>query len=273
MNNQYILGIDTSNYTTSVALISPEGVYRDVRRLLSVKEGERGLRQSTALFQHIGALPELMTEIMTDFTGKLAAVSVSTRPRPVEGSYMPVFKAGQTVAISIAQAMGIPCYEFSHQEGHIEAVRPPKLHRFTALHLSGGTCELLKVNGTQVQCIGGSKDISFGQVIDRVGVAMGTSFPAGKVLDGIAKNATPSKLLKPIAVKDNWFNLSGIESACQRGLSQGANPEALVGELFEKLAGVILALTPKQEPFVLVGGVAGSQTIQGYLQEKKNIIV
>ena len=100
----YILGIDTSNYKTSIAVIDhKKHIICDLRRFLTVKQGERGLRQSDALFQHIQNLPELMEEMRRMFDGRIDADACSFRPRPEAGSYMPVFLAGS----GFAKAAGI----------------------------------------------------------------------------------------------------------------------------------------------------------------------
>ena len=120
-----VLGIDTSNYKTSVAVIDAAGnIVCDHRQLLKVKQGERGLRQSDALSQHVMNLPELVRKCFTDIDpDRIRAVACSDKPRPVEGSYMPVFLAGESFARSLAAAMNIDCVPFSHQEGHIEAIK------------------------------------------------------------------------------------------------------------------------------------------------------
>ena len=154
MSGRCFLGIDTSNYKTSVALVDEDGeILANHQRFLTVKEGERGLRQSDAVFQHVNRLPEMMEQLFRKpggFDGReIAAVSVSERPRPVEGSYMPVFMAGLAVARSTAAALGVPLYRVSHQEGHIEAVRHgtplERSKRFISFHFSGGTTEAILV--------------------------------------------------------------------------------------------------------------------------------
>ena len=181
-----VLGIDTSNYKTSVALVDDEGkIICNEQRFLEVKKGERGLRQSTALFQHVNQLPDLIElafEKLPDNT-KVAAVSVSTRPRPVEGSYMPVFNPGYSTGRSLAVALNVPLFTTSHQEGHIEAVKYysqfKDSNRLICFHFSGGTSEALLVENGTIQIVGGSKDLAFGQVLDRLGVAYGMDFPCG----------------------------------------------------------------------------------------------
>ena len=145
------LGIDTSNYTTSAAVFDGSGGY-NAGRLLEVRPGELGLRQSDALFQHIKHLPGRFAELRAEgwLTG-LSAVGASTRPRAVEGSYMPCFLAGEGQGQTLADALGVPFYAVSHQQGHIAAAawsagRLELLDRpMLAWHLSGGTTELLYV--------------------------------------------------------------------------------------------------------------------------------
>jgi len=191
------LGFDTSNYTSSVAAFDGSGG-ENLSRLLPVKAGELGLRQSEALFSHIKRLPELSDRLFAPLDPReLGAVGVSTRPRAVEGSYMPCFLAGESQARVLASALHLPLFEFSHQQGHIAAVlwsagRLDLLgSEFLAWHLSGGTTELLLVRSDpsgEIRCekLGGSTDISAGQLIDRTGQLLGLDFPAGKALDALA---------------------------------------------------------------------------------------
>ena len=101
------IGLDTSNYTTSIAFF--DGVNGENQsKLLPVKEGELGLRQSDAVFAHIKSLPELSGRLFS-LVGEqnISAVAVSTRPRAVEGSYMPCFMVGYSHATMLAEAFGV----------------------------------------------------------------------------------------------------------------------------------------------------------------------
>ncbi|WDC83791.1 hypothetical protein PL321_14915 [Caloramator sp. mosi_1] len=132
-----VLGIDTSNYTTSICVVENNKVVFDKRKILYVEKGKRGLRQSEALFQHIKNIPDLLDE---GYVSNIDAICVSTRPRPYESSYMPVFKAGESIAKSISNVLKIPCYETTHQEGHIEAAKYSigfDEDEFIAIHISG----------------------------------------------------------------------------------------------------------------------------------------
>ena len=209
------LGIDTSNYTTSAAVFDGSGGY-NAGRLLEVRPGELGLRQSDALFQHIKHLPGRFAELRAEgwLTG-LSAVGASTRPRAVEGSYMPCFLAGEGQGRTLADALGVPFYAVSHQQGHIAAAawsagRLELLDRpMLAWHLSGGTTELLYVEpdgvNVRAQCVGGTSDISAGQLIDRTGVLLGLPFPAGKALDALASKSGPVRGF-PVKLNDLTFS-------------------------------------------------------------------
>ena len=279
-----VLGIDTSNYKTSVAVIDAEGnIVCDHRQLLKVKQGERGLRQSDALFQHVKNLPELIQKCFSEMDpARIRAVAYSDRPRPVEGSYMPVFNAGIGMGQSIAAALKVPAFSFSHQEGHIEAIRfrtaMADENQLLCYHLSGGTCELLKVEGDNINIIGGSKDISFGQVIDRVGVRLGMQFPAGEYMDAAALAAeSSSKDLKKIASDGLYFNLSGIETQAGRKAEELINSNCdsgpLIREVMDKLAKLLTEITEKAvmetsiKNVVFTGGVASSQYISSVLKK------
>ena len=197
-----ILGIDTSNYTTSVSIVSDEG-YRHERQILEVADGERGLRQSNALFLHTKNLPVLMEKLAP--IGTIDAVAYSDRPRDEEGSYMPCFLAGEAVARSVAAALNVPALRFSHQAGHIMAAAKtcenPEIigSPFLCYHVSGGTTELVLAQpddtlGFAVKIVGGTTDISAGQLIDRAGVLMGLKFPCGGELEKLAAGTEKQKV-------------------------------------------------------------------------------
>lgn len=286
MKNKYILGIDTSNYKTSIAVTDQrQNVICDLRRFLDVKQGEKGLRQSDALFQHVRNLPEMMEQVMRDRKYEFAAVAYSSKPRPAERSYMPVFLAGESFSRAMAAALNIPAFAFSHQEGHIEAIKAfSKLKdrkSILACHFSGGTSELLHVTakkcGYDIDIIGGSKDIAFGQVIDRAGTELGMKFPSGEEMDRLAAKAEGcTAKLTPIKVKDAWLNLSGIDTQMKRTLRNpgDANFSEIVRELFERIADamakMIIQGVEKTEinDVIMAGGVTSSRFMRQIIKKK-----
>ena len=216
-----VIGFDTSNYTTSIAFFDgSDGM--NCSQLLPVKNGELGLRQSDAVFQHTKSLPALSGRLFSHIEANaVKAVGVSTRPRAVEGSYMPCFMVGYSHAKMLADALHVPLVECSHQQGHVAAslwsagrmdlMDAPHL----AWHLSGGTTELLLVepDGYSIRCtrIGGTTDISAGQLIDRTGQLLGLQFPAGKQLDELAHQAKNTDIFR-VKCADADFSLSGVEN-------------------------------------------------------------
>ncbi len=281
-NKKLSLGIDTSNYKTSVAVVDSEGnVLFNHQQLLDVKTGERGLRQSEALFQHVQRLPQVITDALADgdIRENIGAVSVSNKPRPVDGSYMPVFTAGSGYGQTIAAALGVPLFTYSHQEGHIEAIRfysdLKDVNPLICFHFSGGTTEALLIDDRdgRFELIGGSKDLAYGQVLDRIGVALGLKFPCGDAMDRIAMTSNGHRaIFTPIKVKDGYVNLSGIESQGQRLLSKYSKTE-LIDDLFEKLSWSIQVMTEQLSikygitNFIYAGGVSCSQYMRNHLVE------
>lgn len=228
MCKRLYIGMDTSCYMTSVACICGENVFQ-YKKPLTVKEGECGLRQSEALFQHIKNLPVVFDELKKDINIKDyddICISVSTRPRSTEGSYMPVFLAGESFASVLAGAVNARLFKTSHQDGHIMAAAfsEKKLsilaEPFISLHLSGGTTEILycelKDRGFSCEIIGGTKDLPCGQFIDRIGVLTGRAFPAGKYLDYSAVNFRGNVQKRRICVEDGYMNFSGEETHIRR---------------------------------------------------------
>ena len=216
-----VIGFDTSNYTTSIAYYDGNSAV-NISKLLPVKAGELGLRQSDAVFHHTKSLPELSGRLFSDIEiSSVTAIGVSTRPRAVEGSYMPCFMVGYSHAKLLADALHVPVIECSHQQGHVAASawsadRLDIMDRpHLAWHLSGGTTELLMVEpaGKNVHCnrIGGTSDISAGQLIDRTGQLLNLPFPSGKHLDALSADALNTDMFR-VKCRELQFSLSGVQN-------------------------------------------------------------
>ena len=272
------LGIDTSNYTTSFAVCNEEEVLFNEKKLLFVKEGERGLRQSDAVFSHINNIPELVNRI-----GKqnITAIGCSVRPRDVEGSYMPCFKVGEAIACSLGSILGVPIYNFSHQNGHITAAAYSAgcmellEKKFCSFHVSGGTTEILLCENQggvlRVEKIGGTLDLNAGQAIDRTGVLLGLSFPCGPSLEKMAEKGNLPESPR-VCVKDLSCNLSGVENKViqlkQKNVSE--NDIALFALKFiEKTLDKLTENLRKQYdlPIVYAGGVMSNLMIKNTLSK------
>ena len=308
MSQRVYLGMDTSCYTTSVALLDEAGaLVGEARQILSVKPGRCGLQQSEMVFQHTRNLPRLVEEAVeqvlqsgrvegaevgsagaTGLAGlaaagyELAAIGVSGYPRPLENSYMPAFLAGLSVARSLAAVTGAKLEVISHQENHLEAglwsAGGPDVERFLLLHASGGTTDVLLAERQQdgryrITEVGGSLDLHAGQFVDRIGVALGLQFPTGPALEALAQQAElPLEL--PVSVRKLQVSLSGPCTAALRKLEAGAEPAALAlgveHALAETFARVLRngAQEYRVRDVLLVGGVGSNKYIRQHVEKK-----
>ena len=279
------LGVDTSNYTTSVSCVSTEGIVFERRTMLSVPLGERGLRQSDAVFQHVRNLPPLIEAMLGAIdAGAVRAVAVSSKPTAADESYMPVFLAGKLAAVSIASSLRVPLYETTHQAGHVRAVllgQETALREspFLAMHLSGGTTDLLLVhreNGLigEITRIGGCEDLHAGQFVDRVGVRLGLPFPSGVSLEALAREASDHTIKLPASVKALNCSFSGQESQCQRLIDGGADKSAVAYAVYDGMARTFAKLLTNAfaetgcKTALLSGGVSGSLLLRELLQQR-----
>ncbi len=293
MSSNAILALDTSNYTTSAALCGENGrVLLNVKAPLPVKDGERGLRQSDAVFHHTRNFPKIAEKVrkyISDNGINLIAVGVSDKPRGVDGSYMPCFLSGVAVAEMISAVCGIPLYRTSHQAGHIMAaiysasvncgsdMQKTMSEKFLAFHVSGGTTDLLLCEPDEnelfkIRQIGGSHDINGGQAVDRSGVMMGLSFPCGPELDNAALEFD-GKLMKPkLSVKGTWCNLSGVENKSAQLYSSGGNIPEVAAFTLDFIAKTIEKITENalieygEMPVIYAGGVMSSRYIRRILE-------
>ncbi len=278
--NSFFLGLDTSCYTTSLAVLDEKGtLVRDMRKMLQVKEGHRGLRQSEALFQHIKNLPLLFEESGAEgFLKKTGGIAASARPRRESGSYMPVFLAGDSLARSLAVGAGSIFVSSTHQEGHIMAGLWSACldwKDFWLFHVSGGTTEVLWIQRKGVnfdlQIVAGGQDISAGQFIDRIGVKLGLPFPAGKHLEKLALQAEEAVLL-PVALKGNQVSFSGPETQAVRLLDQGVKPAVIARSVEECIARSLTEMARRLfrvpgEKALFVGGVMANTRIKNWLRK------
>jgi len=286
MKRKCYVGFDTSNYTTSIAVCTEEGeIALNLRQLLPVKEGACGLRQSDAVFAHIKNLPDLcdaLRQFLRENEMEIAAVGVSRSPRTAADSYMPCFLSGIAVAHAFAAAADAPVWEFSHQDGHIMAAAYSSGEQerllsapFYAWHISGGTTEALLVEphdaGFSVQCVGGSRDLHAGQVIDRVGVMLGLSFPCGVALEKLAADYAGKPTRAVISVQGGYCNLSGLENLARKLYEDHGNTQECAAFVFDFLCRTILRMCENlgaehgARPFLFAGGVMSNRLMRGTL--------
>lgn len=282
------LGIDTSNYTTSVALYYPEEnriVHR--KKLLPVKEGEKGLRQSDAVFHHTVQLHEITEALFSEVSPSIDGVCASAFPRMAEGSYMPCFLVGLNTAKILATVLKKEVKITSHQNGHIVAAlysadRLDLLkERFIAFHVSGGTTEALLVEPDEAEVIkctlvASSLDLKAGQAIDRAGVMMGLRFPSGAEMDLLSQKSERSFGKIKVFSKGADVSLSGLENKCRKMLSNGESKEDISRFCFQYICSALETMTDRiieeygNLPLLYSGGVMSNSIIRERLTKKYN---
>ena len=282
------LGVDTSNYTTSVAVFNcGERSITQEKRLLPVREGELGLRQSDAVFHHTKQLPEMVERLAEKYGGfSLEAVAASVRPRNTEGSYMPCFLCGEGLGRSLSTVNKLPFYSTSHQVGHILAALysagklPYVNERFIAFHVSGGTTDCLLCEPDddliiKITEIGTSLDLKAGQAVDRCGLMLGLRFPCGAELEKLAERSDKKVKIRPV-IKDGNCCLSGVENKCRQMTERGASPEDTARFCLDFIGETIIAMTlaAKEKcgdlPLVFAGGVMSDAIIRRSVTERFN---
>lgn len=280
-----ILGIDTSNYTTSCAVLNTESmVVWQTKKLLPVKNGELGLRQSDAVFNHTVQLPQIITQLKENKSFSPEAIGVSAKPRNSEGSYMPCFLVGKGTAECIGAVLNKDVFETSHQVGHILSAlfSCSKLNlikkRFIAFHVSGGTTDCLLVTPSDeevISCseIGTSMDLKAGQAVDRVGLMLGLSFPCGKELEKLALKSIRNFTVKPV-IRENNCSLSGVENKCRKMLLEGESPQDIALFCLKYIEVSVLAMTEAARnkfgdiPVIYAGGVMSNSIIRSSILKK-----
>ena len=278
-----ILGLDTSNYTTSAALLDLEhGTVQQAKQLLPVKAGEAGLRQSDAVFHHTRQLPDMLEQLAPQMAAEeLCAIGVSARPRNLEGSYMPCFLTGLGTARGIAAVTGVPLHLTSHQIGHVLAAlySAKKLELccapFLAFHVSGGTtdslyCEPDAADFLRITPCGTSLDLKAGQAIDRVGLQLGLQFPCGAALEQLALKSHAKMRVRPVIREENCC-LSGLENQCAKMCRQEQPPEDIARYCLLTVGETIAAMTAAARkkygrlPVIYAGGVMSNRMIRPML--------
>ncbi len=278
MNKKVIVGIDTSNYTTSCAVCDFDGVIlENYKELLPVKAGENGLRQSDAVFAHVKNFQIISSKIKEKHAEyEIVAIGYSAYPRDAKGSYMPCFLVGKAVAEMISALYSIPAYQFSHQSGHImAALYSAKLmpkDKFIAFHVSGGTTEIVLAEpcetGFDINLLGGSVDLHAGQAIDRIGVKMGLEFPCGKMIEKLALENIDEIPKFRTCVNEFQCNLSGLENLALGLYNKTENKRLVSAFVLSFLHKTIekLTLNLRKElgdiKIVYAGGVMSNKIIQ-----------
>ena len=289
MSDDIFLGVDTSNYTTSISLIDGVGnLILNIKKMLTVPKKMHGLRQSEAVYQHVRNLIEISKDGKLDKYGRITAIGVSTKPRDSVESFMPCFMVGKENACFLASFLGIPVYSFSHQAGHIMAILYGSGNlemansEFLSFHISGGTTDAVYVkpdseNIFSIENIGGSSDLHAGQLIDRVGDLLQFEFPSGKMVDSMACSCDEQMNFPKVSVKGLFCNFSGFENKAFELYEKTKNKKLVSKYTMEAVYLTLACLTKELEKrypgkqIVYSGGVMNSEYIKNRMESAFHI--
>lgn len=276
----YILGIETSCDETAAAIV------QDGTAVLSSKISSQigihhqygGVVPELASRKHIETIVAVVDEAISESGLKkhqIDAVAVTRGPGLV-GALL----VGFSFAKAYAYALGLPLVGVNHLESHINSVflepQPPAFP-FVALLASGGHTGIYYVTShTSVELMGQTRDDAAGEAFDKVAKLLGLGYPGGGVIDRLAKEGNPQKIVftRPYLNKSDFdFSFSGIKTAVRHYVDK--HPSDYTHQIADIAAGfqaaVVEVLTYKLlhaaqikdcEHIAVVGGVAANSGLR-----------
>ena len=275
-----ILGIESSCDETAAAVV------RDGTSVLSSKISSQievhhrfgGVVPELASRKHIEAIVPVVAEAIRESgveTRQIDAIAATRGPGLV-GALL----VGFSFAKAYAYSLGIPLVGVNHLEGHINSVflepHPPPFP-FVALLASGGHTGIYYVTShTSVELMGQTRDDAAGEAFDKVAKLLGLGYPGGGVIDRLAKDGNPEKIVftRPYLNKSDFdFSFSGIKTAVR--LYVDKHPSDVEGRIADIAAGfqaavvevlayklVNAALLKDCAHIAVVGGVAANSGLR-----------
>ena len=275
-----ILAFDTSNYTTSACVYDTQaGIVWENRIMIPVQNGKCGVRQSDAVFHHVKNLESLFDDI---FQTDINCICASRCPSERENSYMPCFTVGMSYAKTISSLYGLPMYSYSHQKNHILAAAVTGGAQdilntpFLAYHVSGGTTDVMLCSPDKeifsVKKIGGSADISCGQLIDRTGTLLGFPFPCGKYIEKCSQGSLADNI--KFKINDGFYNFSGFQNKAEKMYFENKS----TGEICNYILSVVLSFILNsiasfrkvygELPVLMSGGVMSNKLLSDTIKQR-----
>jgi N6-L-threonylcarbamoyladenine synthase len=155
----------------------------------------------------------------------ISAVAVTQGPG-LPGSLM----VGVSFAKALALGRDIPLIAVNHLEGHIYSVfleeKPPETP-FLCLIVSGGHTHLVLVeDNLRHEVIGRTRDDAAGEAFDKIGKLLGLGYPAGPIVDRIARDGDPTFHRFPRSRPGGYdFSFSGLKTSVLYFLNKMADDE------------------------------------------------
>ena len=282
-----VIGFDTSNYRTSVAAVTLDGeILVNHRELLPVSSGERGLRQSDAVFAHIRQLRNSEEALREKLKGTwIAAVAASTKPRDGGESYMPVFQVGHTAGSMMAAALAFSGFRYLHsrqQTDFYHSLPVSRTRLFLAVNLNSFLiaavpCLLMSlVSAMIIQISTGAATCvpwALGQTCLQLCFFLGFCMTA---LLAVVKGKSGALLGVSLENGDLTCHLSGAETKVQQWIREGSMArEDMAREIYDLLARTLVRMLKAGaeksgcREALVTGGVAASALLRQLMAERK----
>ena len=289
-----ILGIETSCDETSVALLERDG---SVRVNLIASQIERhqpfgGVVPEIASREHLQHLFPLVSRALRD--GGATFEDVDTIAVTAGPGLIGALLVGVAGAQGLSYGLGVPLVPVNHLEGHIfspflqrEGSAIPLPERFLSLVISGGHSSIYDVRMPAIAMLNRTRDDAIGETFDKVAKFIGLPYPGGPQIEKYARDGSIDRARFPFPMphfKDDSvdFSYSGTKAAAIRlarehHIHAGGDPrllgdfcatfqDALIEQLFDRLAVIWSRLQHSREPMprelAIAGGVAANGTLR-----------
>ncbi len=289
-----ILGIETSCDETAAAVVSDGTTILSsvVSSQIDVHHIYGGVVPELASRKHIEAIVPVVNEAIHKSginLKQIDAIAVTQGPGLI-GALL----VGFSFAKSFAFELDIPWVGVDHLEGHLNSVflqSDPPPFPFAALLASGGHTSIYYVTShTEFELMGQTRDDAAGEAFDKVAKMLGLGYPGGGVIDRLAKEGDPEKIVFPRAYLNKSefdFSFSGLKTAVNRYIQ--TNKQAYKDQIPDIVAGfqesvvdvlsykVINAAMKKGcDHIAIVGGVAANNRLREKVKKEadaKEIVV
>ncbi|MBW2247755.1 MAG: tRNA (adenosine(37)-N6)-threonylcarbamoyltransferase complex transferase subunit TsaD [Deltaproteobacteria bacterium] len=284
-----ILGIETSCDETAAAVVVDgiQTLSSVVSSQIDIHHPYGGVVPELASRKHMEAIVPVVTEALAASgmdSKQLDAIAVTQGPGLV-GALL----VGFCFAKSFAFALDIPWVGVNHLEGHINSLfleeNPPPFP-FVALLASGGHTSIYYVTShTGFEVVGQTRDDAAGEAFDKVAKMLGLGYPGGGVIDRLATQGDPEKIVfpRPFLDKSTFdFSFSGLKTAVRRYIEKNMDvyqeqipdiaagfQESVVDVLSFKV--VHAAIMKGCEHIAIVGGVAANNRLRERVRHEADL--
>ncbi len=235
MKTKIYLGIETSCDDTSIAILKAENS-GDVE-LLSLNSFSQdfllskwgGVVPELAARSHVKAIPPLL---LTSFQEAgihlqdITNIAVTTHPGLI-GSLL----AGINLAKTFSLCTQVPITPVNHLFAHLEAIHLTEKIQYPYLGLlvSGGHTAFFLVKGpNHFESLGSTLDDAAGEAFDKGGKLLGVGYPAGKMIDELARKGNKNSFKFPVSYmrdRPGKMSFSGLKTALRVQLTKMTSDE------------------------------------------------